>query len=78
MTEARRRESWDHTSNLIAAIVNSQVGRTKPVSPRTFNPFFQEEDSKVERMDLGINVLKIFLPRNKRGRIQVNGERRSN
>lgn len=42
MAEARRRENWDHTSAIIAAIYNAPGIRKRTVHPAEFNPFCRE------------------------------------
>lgn len=70
MAEARRREEWQHTSLVTAAIVNSQFGRKNPVSPEKFNPFKYKQGGDVDRIDVGIKILKNLVPKHLRGKVR--------
>lgn len=49
MAEARSKQLWDHTSHVLAWLVNVNKAKGDPVSPRQFHPHYQQPDP-VERL----------------------------
>ena len=48
MAEGRRREDWNHTASIIAALINSNPFRkpgAKPVSPQEIHPMGRGESA---------------------------------
>lgn len=71
MLEERQKEEWNHTSLIVAAVANSAFGRTKTVYPSQIHPFLRERTAEPDRINVGIQILKAYLPKHKRGRITV-------
>jgi len=54
----------------MAAVVNSQPNRRRPVKPSRFNPFLAEEETPQE-IEGNVSALKVFIPKHRRGRIEL-------
>lgn len=62
MADGRRRDAWDRTANLIAALFNAvpdHTGKRKPRQPSEFHPFYRP--AKPKKIVVGIEALKVFL-----------------
>ncbi|CAN5410502.1 hypothetical protein BH11PLA2_BH11PLA2_34620 [soil metagenome] len=74
LAEGRQKENWNHTSHLIAYLLNANRGPNSPeYRPHQFNPFHQGEhaadpvqEEKARKIIPGnsISILKVFLPKN--------------
>lgn len=50
MAEARRRDAWDHTSEVLAMILNANpLGGGKPVPSSVFHPFARPAAGAADR-----------------------------
>lgn len=66
MAEGRQREAWDHTSFLIATLINvNSLRKGKPVQPSTFHPFTRKRARREERIPASITALRDIFIRNK-------------
>ena len=69
MADGKQREAWNHTAHLLAMIDNrlSFGKRNSASKPSDFHPFLLREkrhkDDELLPNPLGIQVLKIFLPK---------------
>ena len=62
MADGRRRDEWDRTANLIAALFNAApdpTGKRKPRQPNEFHPFHRPV--KPKKIVVGIEALKVFI-----------------
>jgi len=70
MTEARRRDQWDHTAALLAAqaeVNRDRKKRPKPFTPDDFHPLPDPRRKRRRPAEKGdISMLKVFLPKHKR------------
>lgn len=66
MAEAKQRDDWSHTSNLLALLANV-LGGAK-TEPADFFPFDRKKRKQAKTMEnpLGIDILKILLPKDQR------------
>lgn len=66
MAKARRKEAWSHTSHMLALIANCHRDpKKKALVPSDFNPH-EDKAPRVKRKRGTVDVLKVFLPKNKR------------
>lgn len=70
MATARRRDAWDRTAAvmaLIAEVNRDRKRRPRPYTPADFHPLPGPRPARRRRADLtaGIEVLKVFLPKEK-------------
>lgn len=65
MAEARGRDNWQHTSVIVATLVNSNPFRKgKPATPSEFDPYAVKAKAKAKPLMVGIDVLQmLFCPR---------------
>lgn len=64
MAEGRSRESWGHTSAILAMIHNAIPGMKKAdmKSPSDFNPFEHAAAKRDELLEIPFDALKILVP----------------
>lgn len=69
MSEARQRERWDHTSFIIATLMNANRDpkkRRRPFAPSEFNPFSPDSvrgssSDGIQITPKTIHFLKVFV-----------------
>lgn len=77
MSEARCRQQWQHTSALMALLVNinSDPKKTTPAKPSDFNPYEQSRASEKPTRRMSVKGLKgMFQKQNQRGKKRLIGE----
>ena len=62
LAEARQREAWSHTSQILAMVYNSHRGKgTRPMKPAEFNPFIEKTTEPVAQTN-DLSILKeVFI-----------------
>lgn len=76
MADALRRESWDHTAHLLAAVSNVFGGKKdgEPFLPRDFSPYPEDYDQApaepLTPNPMGIDVLQYLLTPEDRRKIK--------
>lgn len=73
MAEARAQERWAHTASLMALVANCNRDpkkRRRPYTPDDFNPLARSRRRRTGGIPItaeNIELLKAFLPENRRG-----------
>jgi hypothetical protein len=65
MAEGRQREAWQRTASLMALTVNCNPFRdpgARLAQPADFDPYSKRAQVKEEKLMVGIEALKIFVP----------------
>ena len=68
MADARQRESWSHTSAVLALVanVNRDAKKTRAFRPSDFNPLAAASKGKCELRTKDLSILKrVFVERGK-------------
>ena len=61
MSEAKQRDQWDHTSDLLALLANChKAEETEPFSRSSFHPFHQSEEK--QEPDIQTDDITILKP----------------
>ena len=61
MSEAKQRDQWDHTSDLLALLANCHKSEdTEPFSRSSFHPFYQSREN--QEPDIETDDITILKP----------------